>query len=59
MNIEAFMQGYKAAWEARDPAMFAALFHADGKYHNTPFQAQAGRAALEARIWWHSMPQAA
>ncbi len=50
MNIEAFMQGYKAAWEARDPAMFAALFHADGKYHNTPFQVQTGHAEL-AEYW--------
>lgn len=46
MNIQTFMQGYKAAWEARDPALFAALFHADGVYHNTPFQVQTGRAAL-------------
>ena len=46
MNIEEFMAGYKAAWEARDPAMFADLFHEDGKYHNTPFQVQVGRAAL-------------
>ena len=27
MDIQSFMQGYKAAWEQRDPAMFAALFH--------------------------------
>lgn len=46
MNIEAFMQGYKRAWETRDPAMFAALFHLEGRYHNTPFQVQVGRAAL-------------
>jgi hypothetical protein len=50
MNIEAFMAGYKAAWEARDPAMFAGLFREDGKYHNTPFQVQSGRAAL-AEYW--------
>ena len=50
MNIEQFMQGYKAAWEARDPAMFAALFRADGKYHNTPFQVQTGRQEL-AEYW--------
>ncbi|MBF0324794.1 MAG: nuclear transport factor 2 family protein [Alphaproteobacteria bacterium] len=46
MDIERFMQGYKAAWEARDPALFAALFHPDGRYHNTPFQVQQGRAQL-------------
>jgi hypothetical protein len=50
MNIQEFMAGYKTAWERRDPAMFAALFHEDGKYHNTPFQVQAGRAAL-AEYW--------
>lgn len=50
MNIQEFMAGYKAAWEGRDPAMFASLFHEDGKYGNTPFQVQAGRAAL-AEYW--------
>ncbi|BAE51059.1 nuclear transport factor 2 family protein [Paramagnetospirillum magneticum] len=46
MTIESFMQGYKAAWEQRDPSMFAALFAAGGRYHNTPFQVQEGSAAL-------------
>ena len=46
MDIDEFMAGYKAAWEARDPAMFAALFHKNGKYHNTPFQVHAGTSAL-------------
>ncbi|WP_284620708.1 nuclear transport factor 2 family protein [Aquabacterium humicola] len=46
MNIQDFMSGYKAAWEARDPNMFASLFHPDGRYHNTPFQCQAGREQL-------------
>lgn len=46
MNIQDFMDGYKSAWENRDPAMFAGLFHDDGKYHNTPFQVQTGRAEL-------------
>jgi hypothetical protein len=50
MTIESFMQGYKAAWEARDPAMFAALFHPQGRYHNTPFQVQQGSAEL-AEYW--------
>ena len=48
MTIDEFMQGYKAAWEQRDPAMFAALFHADGEYHNTPFQVQRGTTELAA-----------
>lgn len=50
MNINAFMQAYKTAWETRDPSMFAGLFHANGKYHNTPFQVQTGREAL--REYW-------
>ncbi|HMN78912.1 MAG TPA: nuclear transport factor 2 family protein [Burkholderiaceae bacterium] len=50
MDIERFMQGYKAAWEQRDPAMFAALFQPDGSYHNTPFQVQRGTAQL-AGYW--------
>ena len=50
MNIDTFMAGYQAAWQARDPAMFAALFHEDGRYHNTPFQVQTGWAQL-AEYW--------
>ena len=50
MNIHQFMQGYKAAWEQRDEAMFAALFTADGEYSNTPFAVQRGRAQL-AEYW--------
>ena len=46
MNIEEFMLGYKIAWEQRDPAKFAALFHPGGEYHNTPFQVQRGAAQL-------------
>lgn len=50
MNILSFMDGYKAAWESRDPSMFAALFHPNGRYHNTPFQVQTGKDAL-AEYW--------
>lgn len=50
MNIHGFMAGYKAAWESRNPAMFAALFSEDGQYHNTPFQVQTGRVQL-AEYW--------
>jgi limonene-1,2-epoxide hydrolase len=48
VNIEQFMQGYKAAWEARDDAMFTALFTADGEYRNTPFAVQRGAEQLAA-----------
>lgn len=50
MNIGQFMEGYKAAWEQRDPVMFAALFHEESEYHNTPFQVQRGRGQL-AEYW--------
>jgi limonene-1,2-epoxide hydrolase len=50
VNIEQFMQGYKAAWEKRDEAMFCALFAPDGEYRNTPFAVQRGHAQL-AKYW--------
>lgn len=50
MNIQSFMEGYKVAWENRDPLAFALLFHADGRYHNTPFQVQKGKNEL-AEYW--------
>ena len=50
MDIHRFMQGYQAAWEQRDPSMFAALFQPDGRYHTTPFQVQRGTAQL-AEYW--------
>lgn len=50
MDIQEFMQGYRVAWEQRDPALFAALFVPDGRYHNTPFQVQHGAAQL-AEYW--------
>jgi hypothetical protein len=50
VDIDSFMQGYQAAWEARDDAMFAALFTPDGEYHNTPFAVQRGHAQL--RDYW-------
>ena len=50
MDISTFMQGYKAAWEAKDETMFCALFAADGVYRNTPFAAQRGHAQL-AEYW--------
>jgi hypothetical protein len=51
VNIETFMQGYKAAWEARDDSMFAQLFAHDGQYHNTPFAVQVGHRQL--REYWN------
>ena len=51
MDIRQFMQGYKNAWELRNPARFSALFAADGEYHNTPFAVQRGHAQLAE--YWH------
>jgi hypothetical protein len=48
MDIDRFMQGYKAAWEQRDEALFTALFAPDGRYHNTPFAVQRGHVELAA-----------
>ncbi|RZI41127.1 nuclear transport factor 2 family protein [Herbaspirillum sp. HC18] len=48
MNIEKFMQGYKAAWESRDEHQFCALFTRGGIYHNTPFAEQHGHDQLAA-----------
>jgi hypothetical protein len=50
MDIEQFMQGYKAAWEARDESHFCALFTNDGIYRNTPFAEQRGHEQL-AKYW--------
>ena len=50
MNIDRFMQGYKAAWQQRDEAMFCALFTSHGEYHNTPFAVQRGHGQL-AEYW--------
>lgn len=51
MDIDRFMQGYKAAWEGRDKALFCQLFAQDGLYHNTPFAVQRGHEQLAA--YWH------
>lgn len=48
MDIHAFMQGYKTAWEQRDEALFCALFAPDGEYRNTPFAVQRGHGELAA-----------
>ena len=51
VDIEQFMQGYKAAWEGRDDEMFARLFLPEGRYHNTPFAVQIGHVQL--REYWN------
>lgn len=49
-RIGRFMDGYKRAWEERDDRLLCALFHPNGIYHNTPFDAQIGHEAI-ARYW--------
>ena len=48
MDIRQFMDGYRRAWERRDPELFRALFAADGVYRNTPFAEQRGHEQLAA-----------
>tara|TARA_R110002020_G_scaffold16871_54_gene59744 strand:- start:993 stop:1421 length:429 start_codon:yes stop_codon:yes gene_type:complete len=48
MGIHDFMAGYKRVWEGQDKHGFAALFTADGRYWNTPFQVQTGPDELAA-----------
>jgi hypothetical protein len=46
MSIDKFMRSYREAWEGQDGERFAALFTADGEYHNTPFAVQRGHDEL-------------
>lgn len=64
MGIDSFMQGCKAARQARDECAFAALLSPDGQYHDTPFALQRGtqqQAGFDGglcrccRIGWHSL----
>ena len=50
MTIEAFMLGYKSAWESSDENLLASLFAEDGCYHNTPFATQTGHG--EIKQYW-------
>ncbi len=40
-TLEAWLDAYKRAWEARDPEAAADLFTAEASYHETPFEAPA------------------
>ncbi len=44
------MAAYRRVWEGQDSDGFAALFHPDGHYHNTPFDVQIGHEAM--RAYW-------
>ena len=46
-----WLDGYKRAWEERDPELAVALFTEDASYRETPFDAPfEGRAAI--RDYW-------
>ena len=46
-DFEAWLRGYKKAWEGRDAEAAAALFTPDAEYYWTPFDPpQRGRAAI-------------
>jgi uncharacterized protein (TIGR02246 family) len=47
----AWLDAYKAAWEARDPAAAAALFTPDATYHEMPFDAPIEGAEGIAAYW--------
>ena len=47
----AWLDSYKKAWEARDPAAAAALFTPDATYQEAPFDAPVEGAAGIAAYW--------
>ena len=52
--LEAWLQKYGAAWEARDAAAAGALFTADATYLEMPFDApKQGRAGIEQ--YWRTV----
>lgn len=47
----AWLDAYKAAWEARNPAAAAALFTPDARYHEMPFDAPIEGSDGIAAYW--------
>lgn len=50
MDIHAFLDSYRRAWERADEELLVSLFAPDGVYHNTPFDEQRGHQAMR-RYW--------
>ena len=49
--LEAWLAGYKRAWEERDANLAVALFAENARYYETPFDApKAGRSGI--RDYW-------
>lgn len=56
-QFDAWLRGYKAAWESRDPQAAAALFTADAEYYWTPFDPpHRGHSAIAA-AWQGAVSQ--
>ena len=52
--LEAWLQGYGAAWVARDASAAGRLFAAGARYHEAPYdEPKMGRAGIEA--YWQSV----
>jgi uncharacterized protein (TIGR02246 family) len=50
-ELRTWLEGYRQAWETRDPEAAAALFSEDARYYETPFLAPAqGRDGV--RDYW-------
>ncbi|HJU81504.1 MAG TPA: nuclear transport factor 2 family protein [Acidimicrobiia bacterium] len=53
-NLELWVEGYRVAWEQRDPAMAAMLFTPDAAYRSNIFEEpHQGREGIEA--YWQSV----
>jgi hypothetical protein len=50
-DLKAWLEGYRQAWETRNPEAAAALFSEDAKYYETPFLAPA-RGQAGVRDYW-------
>jgi uncharacterized protein (TIGR02246 family) len=57
-SLRAWLEGYRLAWEGRDPEAVSRLFAEDATYQETPFtQPMHGRAAI--RQYWSEVVAAA
>jgi SnoaL-like protein len=53
-TLEAWLERYGAAWEARDPALAGRLFTQEARYHEMPFdEPKSGRAGIEE--YWRTV----
>jgi ketosteroid isomerase-like protein len=50
-TVTAWLEGYKKAWEARDPKLIVTLFTQDAPYYETPFSEPAQGQEGIRRYW--------